>query len=308
MRRTLCAIGLLTIVGASYAAAAAAFTPVPVINTLRVELEPAAAAGYVAYSRDSARHPDRFNLIVKPDAASSFRVNPRGTVGFSGSIDGTMLVYGQRGISGGLGDIKLYDLTTRTRSNPPAGINTARHEAQASLSGDWLVFARSRRLSLSSPRRFILRNLVTSEQRQLDFGDDAYVQGGGLAGNYVSWTRCRHPTRCATWLYDIAAELKTRLPNPLAKSQFAASVTDDGTVYYAESGTINCSRRKVVRFWRQPLTGSRELLAVLPRGRDTGSTSPVTLLDGSVDLFFDRFNPRCTKSDIYKVPIPAPGP
>jgi hypothetical protein len=86
------------------------------------------------------------------------------------------------------------------------------------------------------------------------------------------------------------------------------SVTTDGTVYYAESATINCGPEKIVRFFRQPLVGSREGLAVLPRRQDTAVTSPVVHLDGSVDLYFDRFNRTCGKSDIFKIPIPAPGP
>ena len=63
-----------------------------------------------------------------------------------------------------------------------------------------------------------------------------------------------------------------------------------------------------MRFYRQPLVDPRELLARLARGKDTAVTSPLVALDGSVELFFDRFNATCEKSDIYKIPIPAPGP
>jgi hypothetical protein len=52
---------------------------------------------------------------------------------------------------------------------------------------------------------------------------------------------------------------------------------------------------------------SRELLARRPRGKDTAVTSPIVQGDGSVDVFFDRFNGTCAKSDIYKIPVPAPG-
>jgi hypothetical protein len=300
--------GIAIVVAVSMPAGASAFVPEPVIQTAAVELQPAASAGYLAYSRSTIAHPKRVALLVKPDGASSFRVNPRRTIAYAGSIDGTTLVYAQRPQRGGRGDIKFYDLVSRTRSNPPAGVNTARHEGQPHLSGEWLLFARSRRRNLSSPRRILLRNLVTEEQRQLDFGDNAYVQVGGLAGNYASWTRCRRLRHCNTWLYDIGAGTKVRIPNPLDRSQFAASVTPDGTVYYAESRTILCSATKVVRFWRQPPAASRELLARLRGGKDTAVTSPVAQLDGSVDLFFDRFNGTCAKADIYKIPVAAPGP
>jgi hypothetical protein len=308
-RRGLWIVGAAIVAASLPAAAGAAFAPDSVIATSAIELQPAAALGYVAYSRSPLAHPGRVALIVKPDGSSSFRVNPRGTHSYAGSIDGTTLVYEQRRVPNGLYDIKLYDLVARTHSNPPAGVNTKRNEVLPHLSGDWLLFGRSRRLSLSSPRRILLRNLVTDEQRELDFGDNAYVQTGGLAGNYATWTRCPSAGHCKTWLYDIAAQTKVRLPNPLDRSQFAASVTADGTAYYAEAGTINCSRRKVVRFWRQPLAASRELLARLPRGKDTAQTSPVVQGSGAVDVFFDRFNGNnCARPDIYKIPVPAPGP
>lgn len=308
-RRRLWLGGAAIIVVASLPSTAAAFAPASVIATPAIEVQPAAALGYVAYSRSPLAHPARVALIVKPDGSPSFRVNPRGTRAFAGSIDGTTLVYQQRRVPNGLNDIKLYDLVARTRSNPPPGVNTERNEFQARLSGDWLLFTRSRRGTLSSPNRILLRNLVTDEQRELDFGDNAYVQTGGLAGNYATWTRCLSGRHCKTWLYDIAAQTKFRLPNPLDRSQFAASVTDDGTAYYAESGTILCSANKVVRFWRQPLGASRELLAKLPRGKDTAVTSPFVQGSGAVDVFFDRYNgDNCARPDIYKIPVPAPGP
>jgi hypothetical protein len=285
---------------------ASAFTPVGVVTTSRVELEPAAAEGYLAYSRAVVGHPDLFDLLVKPDGASVFRANPRGTAAFAGNFDGTTLVYSQSPYLGHRADIKLLDVASRARSSP-AGVNTRFHEAGPSLSGDWISFTRARRTSLAYPRRLLLRNLSTSEQRQLDFGDNAYVQNGGIAGDYAAWTRCPRPTRCSTWRYQISTKTKTRLPNPQDKSQFAVSVTPDGTVYYAESATLNCGPEKIVRFFRQPLAASREGLAALPRRRDTAVTSPLVHGDGSVDLYFDRFNGTCTKSDIFKIPIPAPG-
>ena len=86
----------------------------------------------------------------------------------------------------------------------------------------------------------------------------------------------------------------------------ARSVIVTGTVYYAESNTVNCGTRKVVRFWRQPLVGARELIGSLPRGRDPAMTSPVVMGDGSIELYFDRYICRTGASDIYKFVIPAP--
>ena len=286
---------------------AAAYTPAAVVATPRIEKQPAAALGYLAYSEATRSRPNMFALFVKPAGTPRFRVNPAGTVAFVGSIDGTTLAYAQRTPSG-RGQIKLFDLVARSWITTPAGVNTAAHEGGPSLSGEWLFFSRAQRRDLSSPRRLILHHLPDGAQTQLDFGNDAYVQAGGLAGNYVVWTRCRFLNRCRTWLYDIGAGTKHILPNPLGKSQFAASVTADGTAYYAESGTIICTTRKVVRFWRQPLVGARELIGTIPRGRDTAVTSPIVMGDGSVEVFFDRFNCGTGAADIFKFVIPAPGP
>jgi hypothetical protein len=297
---------LLVLVAAVVAAPgpAGAYNVEQVIATPRVELQPAAGLDYLAFSKDVAGHPNRFNLWVIRDSGP-IRVNPSGTRAFAGSIDGDTLAYFQRRLPDGRADIKFFDLINSTRSEPE-DVNTTRHETSPQLSGEWLMFLRSR--NLTSPRRLLLWHLGTTDRRELDFGDDAYIQTAGLAGNYAAWTRCPRPRRCSTNLYDVTTETQTTIPNPLDKSQFAASVTADGTVYYAESGTILCNDSKVVRFYRQPLIGERELLATLPPGRDTAVTSPVIRNDGSIDVYFDRFNPTCTKSDIYRIPIPAPGP
>ena len=63
---------------------ARALTPEPVIATPLVELQPAATEGYLAYSQNSSRHPNRLNLYVRPDGQPRFRVNPRRTVAFAG--------------------------------------------------------------------------------------------------------------------------------------------------------------------------------------------------------------------------------
>jgi hypothetical protein len=305
--RTAGLAALAAFAAAVFPAAAPGFTPVGVITSPRVDEEPAATDGYLAFSRDVLGHPNLFTLWIRPDGSSPFRANPKGTAAFAGNFDGTTLVYSQASELGRSGDIKLYDVVTKTRSNP-SGVNTRRHEGGPSISGDWITFVRARRSSLAYPRRLLLRSLTTSEQRELDFGGNAYLQNGEVAGDFAAWTKCPQVKHCSTWLYQISTESKTRLPNPQDKSQFAVSLTSDGTVYYAESSTILCSAKKVVRFFRQPLADPRELVATLSKGKDTGDTSPFVALDGSVDLYFDRFNATCEKADIYKIPIPPPGP
>jgi hypothetical protein len=292
---------LATAAALAFAGQAWSLIPEPVIATPLVEKQPAAAEGYLAFSQNSRRYPGRFNLYVRPDGQPRFRANPRRTLAFAIMMDGTTLPYYQRGIAADTYDIKLFDVVTRVRSNPPPGVNTRRNEAQPAISSDWLLFRRSR--TRGSPGRILLRSRTGNEVRTLEPPSDAYVQVGGLAGNFAVWTRCPRLSRCQTWRYDITNQTKTRLTNPYRRSQFAASVLADGTTYYAESNTILCRRDKVVRFFRQPLVGPRVRLAVLGRGKDTAVTSPVALTAGGIDVFFDRFTSGCRRADIYKLSI-----
>jgi hypothetical protein len=300
-------VGLLAALAAAVLpVAASGLTPVGVFTSPRFELQPAATDGWLALSRNVRGHPKLFNILVYGET-TPFRVNPKGTAAFPGSFDGITFVYSQAPKLGRDADIKLFDVLSKTHSSP-AGVNTPRHEGGPSISGNWITFLRARHQSLAYPRRLFLRNLATGKQRELAFGGNAYLQNGGLAGDFAAWTRCPQAKHCSTWLYRIDSKQKTRLPNPRDKSQFAVSLTSDGTVYYAESSTILCSAEKVVRFFSQPLSGPRELLATLPQGKDTAVTSPLVAFDGTVDLYFDRFNATCEKSDIYKIAIPPPGP
>ena len=139
---------------------ASAVVPVKVRATLRIEVEPAASIDHLAYSEATRAQPARFNLFVKPSTAARFRVNPAGTVALPGAIDGTTLVFWQRTLLG-RGQIKFFDLMSRTVTNPPAGVNTAGHESGPELSGEWLAFTRAARRVLSSPRRLILHPSVS---------------------------------------------------------------------------------------------------------------------------------------------------
>jgi len=297
-------IGLAAVVSALLAApSAAAQTPIPVLATPALELQPAAGGPYFAWTEAPRAHPTRFNAYARSEGQRRFMLNARGTRGFTtgGAIDGTRLVYGQRPSTTKPGDLKLFDLVTRTRSNPPAGVNTRRnHEASGSLSGDWLLFF-SETLSTST-ERIVLFNLVTLEARQLDIARGrAYVQSGSVRGGYATWIKCPRSTRCNAYVYDIATRAKLRVPNPLRKSQYAASITAAGVVYFAESRSVDCGSS--LALWRYPLGGTRTKLLSLSRGYDVSDLSPLVNVNGSTTLFYDRFRCRTGASDIFKLAL-----
>jgi hypothetical protein len=184
-------------------------------------------------------------------------------------------------------------------------VNTRRHESLPSKSDDWLLFRRSRKPFFST-QRIILRNLDTDEQRLLASGDGGtkWAQPGDVSGNYATWLKCRRLDYCNVYLYDIAAGTSQRVPNGRRLAMFADSVTSDGTVYFGQSGNINCGRN--VAIYSYPIGGPKTRLASLGRRHDTAKTSPVVNDDGSISVFYDRVHCRTDARDVYRVDIPAP--
>jgi hypothetical protein len=212
---SLCSFVLL-ITAFSFVLPSASAAPVPtgVKTTARTEIQPAAGQDAFAWSKDSRRRPFRFDLFVKPDGSPSFKVNPRGTQAFAGNIERSTVVYHQRSRRR-KSDIKFLDLVTRARSEPP-GVNTnGNYESQGSLSGDWLLFWRQRRRT-NSTQKILLRNLVTEEQRLLATGRSPrkWTQPGRVSGNFATYVKCRNPSFCNVFRYDIEADETTMIPNP----------------------------------------------------------------------------------------------
>jgi hypothetical protein len=241
---------------------------------------PTGADGYRAWSASSDAAPLHFDAYVSTPGETPVRVNPGGTQAHVGDIDGTTLVYSER--RGRRGDVKLYDLVAGPTAQPPAGINTKADEWAPSLSGDRLLFGRAS----GSTERILLADLGTGAIRKLDSARGSrYVQPGRVSGNYAVWIRCRRSRRCSLFRHDLATGTTLRLPNPRGRAQYAASVTDDGTVYFVESRHVLCGAR--ASLWRYR-DGVRTRLLALPGGRDVATTDPVANLDGTTTLVYDR--------------------
>jgi hypothetical protein len=218
-------------------------------------------------------------------------------------MDGTTFVYSQRPSLRDPGNVRFYDAVAGTTTPTPSGVNTSRgHEAGPRLSGDWLLFARYGR----SGQRIVLVNISTGSSRQLDsLAYPGYLQTGGVAGNYAVWTRCKRWAHCATFRYKIDTRTVKRVPNPNSRSQYAASVTDDGTVYFGESRNIFCGRNLGIWRWRGP-TAPRERLHSIPSRRDIAVTNPLVSADGtSVDVYYDYFNCDTGRANIFRITVPS---
>lgn len=283
--------------------AALALSQIAVRTTRATEIEPTAAPGYLAWSQNSAAHPNRFNVFVKRGGASPARVNPSGSTAFlwGGAIEGDTMVYSQFARGAGTADLKLFNLVTRVRANPPAGVNTRFSENGASLSNEWLLFRRTS--FATSTERIILHNVVTHDARLLAVTRGrAYAQPGNVAGDWATWFTCTTFAHCRAHRYNIPAKTQVAVPNPSSRSQYAVSVTDAGTVYFAESGNVNCGAGRGLWRFRQ---GTRARLFAFGSNQDPAVSFPLVNADGSTSVFYDRFSCRTGASDLYKVVDPG---
>ena len=110
------------------APSAHAGTPEVILGRPRVgEFQPVRGSGWLAWQQNTRKRPRHYDVIARSvDTGSQTRVNPPGTNGANGDIEGDRLVYQQfeRGRSG----LRFFDLSTGERSKPPSGINTEHWE------------------------------------------------------------------------------------------------------------------------------------------------------------------------------------
>jgi hypothetical protein len=311
-------VGLLV---AALAAAAAVGVPValalvaeqPVVATKLDELVPAAdtsddgTASYLSYARNSAANPKHYDLYLRTTRDGTTRVrklNPPNTTGWGGGIDAPTVVYQQVGRSDS--NIKLYDIDTRTRSNPPAGVNTARWEWHPTISDQWILFGR-RKFSAPKADQIVLVNSLTDETRVLAESSHIGLAPGQVNGNWAVFDRCI--TLCNVFLYDITTETTTRLGRPTPdgddpEEQYSASVTPEGVVYLIRSVDTCDAGASIVRYFGPGDPGTGTVIATVPPGRYFLTTFARANGDGTTDVFYDRFSCGSDKGDVYKVVDP----
>src|SRR5262245_14777896 len=301
---SLAAVLLLTPAAAAESAPAGSSALTGVRTSANSELSPAAGVGGLAWSQSSRRAPRHYNLFVKMRGRKAFKANPRGTQAHAGDIDGSTLVY-SHWTKTRKSNISFLNLDTRQR-HAPAGVNTRRNfENQASKAGKWLLFNRTRG-NANPAQHIILRNLATGRQRLLARGNGGrrWAQAGKVSGHFATYVKCRNFSFCNVYRFNIGSHSARRVPNPRHKALYAASVTPNGTVYYAMGNQIACPRNATL--WKFTRGGRRVKLATLGPSVASATTRPVGMPNASVDVYFDAYPAGSCNSravDIYKVNV-----
>jgi hypothetical protein len=279
------------VVAASDARAA---TPELLLGRNKVgEYQPVRGDTFLAWQQNTRQHPSHYDVFARPMAGGEkFKVNARQTQGANGGIDGDTLVYQE--FKRKRSDLKFFDLGTRTRTPPPAGVNTDQWEYWPSLSGDWLLFAR---LYGNDARRIFLFDLSTGDSRRLDSvrGAGSDLAPGQVSGDWAVWSKCRQGG-CDVIRYHIPDGTKQTIPNSGTR-QHAPSVAADGTVFFAR-GNARCGGS--VKLIRRPLLGDETVLWRISSGDDIGTTRTFVDTDGVTTVLFDQFDcDEATGSDAW---------
>jgi hypothetical protein len=288
------------------AAALAASTPVPVKTGPRNEFAPAAGDDWFAWSQSRRQRPRLFDVFAQQTGRAAFKVNPKGTLAYTGGIDGATLVYQLiRGGLGGRSDLRLFDLTTHRQQPIPPGINTANWECCGTMAGGWILFSRGAAYTRDT-QMVLLVNLATGEQRVLDVlrNRKGLVVAGQLNWNFAVWLRCNPHPHCQIFRYDLSTASATALPVPAGRILYGPSVNDFGTVFYGQSRT-GCGNS--AQLMRQPVDGPAEPITSLPKGRDVSVTyahriamkPPSDLV--TTRIYYDVIRCKGRKRDIFSV-------
>lgn len=271
--------------------------------TEMVEAYPAATDTYLTWNELRRRWDAVF---AAPFGGAKVRVSERGTNGWNGSIEGSVVTYQQWD---NRSDIYTFDLVTRERSKLRP-VNSPAWEYRPSRSGDIVAFAR---WFPSQRRQVIVYDLASDTARTIarTRGRNRLLLVGQASGNWVVYEKTSFRNRaiasCDVYRYDVATDTTVKIPNPRDRCQYAPSVDPSGTVYFARSG-FACGTNAVLRV--SPDAGSAETMTERGRGHDLFSTYAVDNGDGSVDLYYDPG--RCPsrrsigQTDIYRLTWPEP--
>jgi hypothetical protein len=274
-------------------------------NPIR-EFGPAVTADYFAWQQTSKLKPHHYNVFAQPMVSGApsglkTRVNIPNSVGYTGGIAGTRLVYQQVTNGGRQSDIGYFSLVSHVRHSPPAGVNTTRWEYDPRISSGYLLFGRN----AHQASHIILWNLADNSNTTLltipfNRKGTAFADTGQTNGDYATFWACTNRTHCSVYLYTISTATLTPITPPAGLEDYDSAVSSTGTLYFARGG-FSCGVG--IQLMQLPLGGSAISLNAFHSGTDLGAMQ--TFNDGANDqVLYSRAACATNGSDIYQMTAP----
>ncbi|HEV2756139.1 MAG TPA: hypothetical protein VG318_10255 [Actinomycetota bacterium] len=247
---------------------------------------PAGGGGFHVWS--SQRSGQRTETLVARKGGRVWRVNPAGTSGYAGGIDGTRLVY--QVVRRQQSDLRLYDLARRRHVSTLPRLNTRAWEWRPTMSDGRVLFSRvdARR------ERVVLHTLRTGRERALiDLPTRSHqAVAGQVAGPYAVWSQCFRT--CTVVRMDLRTGAKVKVPHPRGRLDYAPSVTQAGAVYFARSGVGCGTYVSLHRYAHGRVTEIDDLRL----GQDVFSTYAIA---GTDTVLYDRVICKHDAFDVFSI-------
>jgi hypothetical protein len=273
-----------------------ASTPVKVVDTRADETSPTIAAGWFAWSRDNGT---KYVAVLRRAGGTPRRI-PSPYDAFPGTVilrgpHADQVVFWEFAKRGN-GRIRFYDIATHQVRRPPPGVNTTKSEELASVSGDYMLFARGP-VGAANDTQVILYRFSTHRFRTLASSRKPVFTADDVTGDFAVYTRCG-ATTCNVIRYRISTGRRVEMPAASSgRANYFGAVLGDGTVYYAQGSFIRCGG--TVRIQRRR-HGHLTSIATLVTGVDASSLDVARIKDRPV-VVFQRIVCATGKGDIYRV-------
>ena len=257
---------------------------------------------FIGWTQAPRSHPNRPKVLVKRGSRKPVRLNRKSTNGIMGGMDGQTAVYQE--IDNSDADIFRYNLKTRDRDRVP--ISSSRWEHSPTISGKFILFGRNSRFDT-----VVLLNRKTGNTRTLASvkmrGDtnSPPVYPGQVNGDFVAFTRCtRNLSKCDVIRYQISTRQFIKIPRQ-RPFHYAASVSNNGTVYFAGSGKA-CGQNTAI--YRRRNGNTTRISKLGGKNEVYNNTHVIPRAGGGTDIFYsrarcknDRAFPRHANFDVVRV-------
>lgn len=281
---------------------------VPVEETRGFETDISVAGEARAWTFAPRRALGKVRVMFRAPTGRKHRVSKNGWLAWAGAMHGNKLVYQQRRRARSFNsEIRLYNTTRRSHRRLPDSVNSRNFEWAPVIFRRWLAFTRVAPLRSGAERSLLILTDLRSGKRDViesrqDTGNS--IRAGQLSGRYLSWERCTH--LCEVLTYDRSTGRKVWMPKPRNVdgdvNHYAASVTPEGTTYFARSGR-GCGEN--VSVFHRPVGGPVEKTFDMPSGSDLDGTWAERRADGSTRLFLDVVRCRSGQYGTYYVDLSA---